>query len=69
MEFLWKCPLWVLPLASFLMNFASFSQGMVFEGRLKVGAFKFSVLYMSTIPSAMRGDLDPYFQVLSLPPS
>lgn len=58
----------LLPVAMCMMNLASFSSGLL-EGRLKINALRFMMLYALTILPALRGDLMPFFEILSIPPS
>lgn len=55
---------WMLPLSMCLLNVFSFLAGLMLEGRVKQGAARFMVSYATTIPSAWRGDLSPFFTVL-----
>lgn len=64
---LFRAPV-LFPVGMTLMNLSSLLMG-VGEGRLKVGAAKFTLLYASTIPAAMRGDLAPFTAVLCQPGS
>jgi len=57
----------MLPLGMVCMNITSLVMGMVAEGRIREGAFKFMFYYASTIPAAARGDLSPFIMVLSQP--
>lgn len=57
----------LLPLGMTTLNVASLCAGVVFEKRFRENAMRFSLLYASTIPSALRGDLTPFFTVLSQP--
>jgi len=63
---LWRFPL-VMPLGMTLLNVASLYSGLVYEKRFRESALKFMFLYASTIPSAVRGDMVPFFTVLSQP--
>jgi len=60
---------WLAPLGMALMNFLSLLMGLLFERRLKLGALKFMCLYAASIPSAARGDLEPFIIALGSPPS
>jgi hypothetical protein len=49
------------------MNALRVIDGVVNEQRLRIGALKFTVLYLSTVPAAVRGDVEPFVQVLGMP--
>ena len=55
------------PVGMTLMNIMSLMSGFFYEGRFREGAGKFTLLYASTIPAALRGDLTPFFAVLCQP--
>lgn len=57
----------MLPIGMTMLNATSLVSGLVNEGRIKVGAAQYSVLYASTIPAAMRGDLQPFIIVVTRP--
>ena len=57
----------LLPLGMVLLNLTSLMTGILYEGRVKEGAARFLVLYASTIPAAMRGDLSPFLTVVAQP--
>ncbi len=57
-----------VPVAMLSMNLASFASGLM-EGRVKINAARFAVMYALTIVPAIRGDYYPFIGVLSMPPS
>ena len=57
----------LMPLSMVLLNVTSFATGLMYEGRVKESAVKFGLMYATTIPAAARGDLNPFFTVLSQP--
>ena len=60
---------WMLPMAMCGINTLSLAMGILYEGRLKIGALKFALAYASTIPAAVKHDLQPFFAILTIPPS
>ncbi len=57
-----------MPVAMLGMNLASFASGLA-EGRIKINAARFAVMYAFTVLPAIRGDYYPFIGVLSMPPS
>lgn len=55
------------PIGMTLFNIWSLATGILWEGRIREGAWKFSLAYATTIVPAMRGDLIPFFTVLCRP--
>lgn len=56
---------WLLPAALCGWNVLYVVYGVLAEQRLKATAAQFVVLYASTIPAAVQGDLYPFFLVAS----
>lgn len=61
----WKLPLWLLPVLAAAYNCFRVVTGLLCEGRLKATGFKYMFLYASTVRDAYRGNMEPFFQVLS----
>jgi hypothetical protein len=57
-------PPWLFPTSMVALNVVVVASALVFEGRLKSNAFQYIFLYAGTIPSAARGDLEPFTLVL-----
>lgn len=66
MHILWKVP-WALPVLMTVWNVFYVVATLLCEGRLRVTPLKFAVMYASTIESAMRGELEPFMAVFTLP--
>ena len=69
MSWLHRLHLAALPLGFAAMNAVSLLAGLLFEGRVKAGAFQYMLLYAASVPAAYRGDLSPFSVVLSGPVS
>lgn len=54
--------LWYLPMAMAGFNAAKFAWHLQ-VGEVKVSAFMFAILYISTIPAAVRGDIGPFCDI------
>jgi hypothetical protein len=62
----WMQP-WHMPAAMCFMNATRLVTVLATEGRIHPNALKFTVLYWMTIRPAMRGDVQPFLQILALP--
>ena len=59
---------YLFPVGMTAWNVIYFVYGLVAEGRIKVNALRFVVLYGATIPASFRGDMTPFYLVLSSSP-
>jgi len=66
MHLLWRFP-WFLPVAMTGWNVLYVAYGVFVEYRIKATALRYMVMYATTIPAALRGDLEPFFAVLTMP--
>jgi hypothetical protein len=60
-----RIPPWLMPLGMGLWNVGYFVATFLFEGRVKANVARYAVLYLASVPPAMRGDLSPFYLVLS----
>lgn len=58
---------WALPAAHAGFCALGFLAALILEARFKPNALRFFLLYTLTIPPAIKGDLFPYFVILSTP--
>lgn len=56
---------WMLPVGMVAFNILYFLSGLLGEGRVKINTVRFAVLYAATIPFAVKGDLHPFFMVVT----
>lgn len=56
-----------LPLVMVAMNVVLFVFTLLAEGRVKPNCLRFAFMYAATVVPALRGNLDPFFVVLTQP--
>jgi len=59
---------WMLPVGMTLWNAAYLIFSLFAECRIKPNVLRYTFMYATTIGPAMRGDLDPFFVVFTMPP-
>ena len=55
------------PVLMILLNICLFFGELCATGRFKPNCFRFTFLYLGTIPAALRGDLTPFLVVFTMP--
>jgi hypothetical protein len=56
---------WFFPATMAAYNIVMVVYGVMVESRVKCTCLQYSFWYASTIPAAVRGDMTPFFTVLS----
>lgn len=60
--------MWMLPAGMAVFNSAFFVLTLIAEMRVKPNVLRYAVMYSMTVVPAMRGDLEPFNTVFTMPP-